>query len=130
MGRFYGGRAVDVSDPATWRDEVAKTANYTVLGSDNGKLFTTTGAGAAVTFTLPAVKSGYCYGFLNAADQNMTVASAEGDNIVTVNDLSADSVAFSTSSEKIGAFVKLYTNSAGTKWLVEKMCSNAMTISS
>lgn len=117
------------SDPSGWRAEVAKTANYTVLPSDNGKLFTNTGASGAVTFTLPTRAAGYKLGFFVVADQNVTVSSAAGDDMVTVNDASADSVAFSTSNEKIGAYVVLFTNAAGTKWYVDKRCPNSMTVS-
>lgn len=125
--QFYGG-VFGYSAPATWTTEIAKTANYTILPSDNGTLFTTTGASGAVTFTLPAIKSGYVFGFLNVVDQNMAIASAAGDDIVTLNDASADSLTFSTSNEKIGAFVRIYSNHGGTKWLVEKLCSNTITV--
>lgn len=42
----------------------AKTANYTVVAAtDNGKVFTTQGASAAVTFALPAATVGQVYEF-------------------------------------------------------------------
>lgn len=96
--------------------EVVKTADYTVVAADNGVLFTTLGAVGAVNFTLPALTVGLAYEFINLADQNMTITSAEGDNIVTDNDLSADSIAFSTSSHKINGHVQVWCNQAGTKW--------------
>lgn len=126
---FFPGYGDGISNSPSWSKQTDKAADYTVLQSDNGTLFTTLGASGAVTFTLPAIRAGYSFGFLNMVDQNMTIASAgSNDNIVAPNDLTADSVAFSTSSEKIGALVWVFTNSAGTKWIVAKLCGNAMTI--
>jgi hypothetical protein len=85
---------------------VTKTANYTCKAYESGTIFVTTGATAAVTFTLPPISDGpFIFYFINGADQNMLVASQTADTLVTFNDLAADSVAFSTSSEKIGGFV-------------------------
>lgn len=102
--------------------ETAKTADYTVVAADAGTLFTTTGAAGAVNFTLPALAAGLGpFGFLNTVDQNLTVTSAAGDDIVTDGDAAADSVAFSTASHKIGGFVKFWVNAAGTKWYMESL---------
>jgi hypothetical protein len=87
----------------------AKTADYTVVASDSGTVFHTTGATAAVNFTLPAINTGpWHFLFINGADQNLTVTSATADTIVTYGDLNADSVAFSTSSEKIGGAIEVW----------------------
>lgn len=118
-----------ISSAPSWRGQVDKTADYTILPGDNGFLFTNAGASGAVTFTLPTIAPGYSFGFFVVADQTVTIASAgSNDNIVTTNDAGADSIAFSTATEKIGAYVWLHTNSGGTKWYVAKMCANAMTI--
>lgn len=86
-----------------------KTADYTVTAADSGTVFHTTGASGAVVFTLPAINTGpYHLLFINGADQNMTVQSSTADTIVTYNDLAADSVAFSTSSEKIGGAFEVW----------------------
>lgn len=108
--------------------EVAKTANYTVTAADNGTLFTTVGASGSVTFTLPALAAGLRYEFMAGADQNMVVMSAAGDDIITFNDLAADSLTFSTSGEKIGAWVALESNAAGTKWYAKKFGAHTMTV--
>jgi hypothetical protein len=114
---------------APYLREEAKTANYTVVAADAGTLFTTTGASGAVTFTLPALAAGAGpFGFLNTVDQNMIVASAAGDDIVALHDASADSVAFSTSSQKIGGHVMVWANAAGTKWYVMNRSAGANTI--
>lgn len=88
---------------------VAKTAAYTCTAADSGTIFTTTGATGSVTFTLPAISTGpWEFKFINGADQNMIVAAATADTMVTMNDLEADSVAFQQSSEKIGGTVEVY----------------------
>jgi hypothetical protein len=105
---------------------VAKAANYTVLATESGTIFTTTGATGAVTFTLPAPAAGLIYTFFNTVDQNMTVAGAVDDKIITFNDLDADSVSFSTAGNKIGACVQVVSD--GTSWLVMPMGSGTMTV--
>ena len=112
-----------------YQKEGAKTANYTVVAADAGTLFTTTGATGAVTFTLPALAAGLGpFGFLNVVDQNMTVASAAGDDIVALNDASADSLAFSTANQKIGGHLVFFCNAAGTKWYAINRSVGANTI--
>lgn len=97
-------------------NELAKTANYTLLATDNGALCTNAGAGAAVTFTLPTLAANLSFTFFVAANQNMTVVSAEGDNMVVFNDLQADSVAFSSANKIVGASMFVRSNAAGTAW--------------
>lgn len=100
----------------TWRDVVAKTANYTVTTADTDVLFTNRGAAGAVNFTLPAnARKGLRYGFFVVADQNVTVTAGTADTMVVFNDAAADSIAFSTSSERIGAMIEIIGD--GTGWL-------------
>ena len=95
----------------------AKTANYTVLVEDNGTLFTNAGASGAVVFTLPAnaKNRGLNYKFFAVANQNLKVAAATANTIVTFNDATADSVSFETSNEKIGGFFELI-GADNSKW--------------
>lgn len=52
----------------------AKTASYTVVAhTDNGKTFTNAGAGAAITFSLPAATVGQWYRFKVQAVQELRV---------------------------------------------------------
>jgi len=96
---------------AFYRQIIPKTASFTVLRTQSGAVFTTTGATAAVNFTLPAINTGpWWFEFFNGADQSMTVTSGTADTIVTFNDLQADSVAFSTASEKIGGHIIAFTD--------------------
>lgn len=97
----------------TWPTEVV-AANRTLLAEDSGKLFVT--STGAVTFTLPAVTlTGFTASFVNGVDANMTIASAEGDNLIYDGDAAADSLAFSTASHKIGGAVTFISN--GTNWV-------------
>jgi hypothetical protein len=111
----------------------AKTADYTVTSADDRVLFTTKGASGAVIFTLPAptlALKGMLVGFFSEANQNMTINCASNDVLVTFNDLEADSVAFSTADQKIGAFVEATPNFDGTKWLImPRLAGHTMTVS-
>lgn len=107
---------------------VVKTSSYTITPDDFGTVFTTRGATGAVTFTLPAAgstNSGEWVLFVNVADQNMIVAGAD-EGIVTFNDLTADSVAYQTTSEKIGgSFIAI---SDGSSWAVMPLAEETQTI--
>lgn len=121
LARHQMGRRIIFDDAVQngefpYRRSVAKTTNYTVLDTDNGTLFHTTGASGGVTFTLPAVGPGLGFIFWNTVDQTMTVASAEGDNVVVDADVTADSVAASTSSHKIAAMYHFFTVYDGSAW--------------
>jgi hypothetical protein len=90
---------------------VAKTADYTVLRTESGTFFTTTGVTAAINFTLPAITTGpWIFFFVAGAAQNMTVTAGTADTMVTFNDLAADSVVFSTSGEIIGGGLCAFTD--------------------
>lgn len=99
---------------------VAKTGDYTVTGLEAcGTLFTTRGAAGAVNFTLPAASvrfAGLWYEFLNLVDQNMTLTGTPADTLVVDGDLTADSLAASTASHKIGARMTAFCD--GTNWIV------------
>jgi len=100
-----------------WLNIVAKTADYTVSEVlDNNVLFTNGGAAGAVVFTLPATaKKGLRYGFYVAANQTVTVTAGTADTLIAVNDIAADSIAFSTANEKTGSFVEILGD--GAKWM-------------
>ena len=57
-----------------FRGVEAKTADYTIVTpTDNGKTFTNTAAGAAVTFALPAATVGQWYRFVVKAAQELRI---------------------------------------------------------
>ena len=98
---------------------VAKTAAYTLLPEDDGKTFTTRGAGSGtVIFTLPAVskiQAGWSARFFAVGAAAMAVAS-EADKMVTFNDADADKVQLGTASEIIGGGIAVEFD--GTSFLV------------
>lgn len=86
-----------------------KTSAYTCKAEESGTIFNTTGATAAVTFTLPAISDGpWHFKFINSVDLSMTVAAGTADTMIGYNDVDLDSIAASTSAEKIGAMVNVY----------------------
>lgn len=111
-----------------WKRFQTKTAAYSVVANDNMSLFDNTGAVGSVTFTLPAIANGYLFGFRVQADQSVVVTSNEGTNMVTFNNASATSVSFATGGAKIGGMFYVYSNPAGTKWIVENASSGANTV--
>lgn len=99
----------------------AKTdAAVAVAVTDNGKIFTTRGATATVTFTLPAVTDlpiGFDVTFFNVCATGMIIASnGSSDNLVALNDAGADTITMTTTSRMIGANVRCIWD--GTGWLV------------
>ena len=99
----------------------SKTASYSIVANDNYTNFDNLGSSGTVVFTLPAVANGYYFGFSGMANNTITVTSNEGGNIVALNNLIANSVTFSTSGQIIGSHFRVYSNPAGTKWLVENV---------
>lgn len=102
------------------RKIVAKTSAYSLTEEDEvGTIFTTRGATASVTFTLPTVtnlQSGAWYEFYNVSAYGMVIASqGSNDNIVALNDATADSITCTTTSRMIGACVRVVWD--GTGWL-------------
>jgi len=94
---------------------VALTANYTMLPTDSGTIFTTLGASGAVTLTLPAVASSaglWCI-FHNAVDQSCAV-SAPSTTMVYDGNAGITTLTWGTSSHKIGGAALFYCD--GTKW--------------
>jgi len=60
------------------------------------------------------------------ADQNVTVNCSTNDKIVIFNDAAADSVAWSTSGEKIGAGGDFVSD--GTNWFFRAQNAGANTV--
>lgn len=129
-GEFVARRALAANGRCLFDDDIGgshsgvqrasvKATNYTVTAADNGTLFVAITADAS--FTLPTIRAGLEYEFLRASDHELVVASAAGDDMVVGNDLSADSVTWTTAGQQIGARLRirsLYVN--GTlKWLPE-----------
>lgn len=102
----------------------AKTASYTVVAADGGKLFTTTGASGAVTFTLPAIAgivAGWFVEFFNTVGQNMIITAPAG-LLVAMNNAAATTATFSTAGELIGAGARVTFD--GAKYLLQMISAS------
>jgi hypothetical protein len=95
------------------RGPVAKTANYTILKGDAGTIFTNSGAGGAVTFTLPAVTAGMKFNFIVVAAQTLTVQAAGTAKIN--NSAAAGTYAAAGSQAGVGN-VEVFSD--GVNWFV------------
>jgi len=103
-----------------------KSANYTVTASDNGLLFLAT---AAVTFTLPTKQNGLAFRFVQTADANLVISGSA--DIIAKGNAAANTVTFSTASEKIGSHVLvecLYVGTGMLKWLVTNLGATTPTV--
>lgn len=106
----------------------AKTANYTIgtVATDTfGTIFTNRGAVGSVTFTLPAPTAGAYYFFAGIADQNIVITAGSAI-AVTVNNAAATSIAFSTTSQKIGSFAVAIAD--GANWHLVNIGTNTATV--
>lgn len=105
---------------AGFRFETQTGTSHTLTKSDNGKMVLYSSA-SAVLATLPTILPGLEFDFVRVGDEELVVASAEGDNMIVGNDLSADSVTWTTASQQIGARlrVKSVYMSTTLKWLTE-----------
>lgn len=101
-----------------YTNKLVTGTTHTVTAADNGKRFFYDNV-AAVAVTLPAIKAGLVYEFVRSANEEIVISSAAGDDMIVGNDLSADSLTFTTNNEQIGAAVRIEGVYAGTtlKWL-------------
>ena len=102
-----------------WQRFQTKTANYTIVASDNLSHFDNLGAAGEVDFTLPPIANGYFFGFTVMAGQILKVISNEGANIIAFNNAAANNLAFQTAAAEIGGGLRIYSNPAATKWIAE-----------
>lgn len=116
---IYMGKAPHVNDNHIIDDisfklkVVTKAANFTVLASQSGTVFTTSGATGGVTFTLPAAEDGLIYWFVNAVDGDMKV-SAPSAIMIAYNNAACTTVSFETAGEQVGSGFEIFSD--GTKW--------------
>lgn len=97
------------------------TADRTVTAADHGTMFVCYGGSANVNFTLPVMTHGLEFDFYNAQDYNMTLTANPADSMVVLADAAADSVALSTSSEKIGGAFKVVGLSNGKSLVIPQL---------
>ena len=101
-----------------------KIANYSIVAADNLTMFDNASASGTVVLTLPAIANGYLFGLRAEAAQVYRFTSNEGSNVIgTTATQSSVSVA------AIGGVIWVYTNPAGTKWIVEQHGTQTITAS-
>lgn len=92
----------------------------TLTEAENGSVINYSNA-ASVTVTLPTIHAGLTYTLIRSGDEEFVITSAEGDNVIAGNDLSADSITWTTASEHLGAAATVRGIYVGTalKWVVD-----------
>lgn len=103
-----------------YRFENVTGTSDTLTGDQNGMTLFYSSA-SAVAVTLPTLAAGLEFDIVRTGDEELVVSSAAGDDIIVGNDLSADSVTFTTAGQHLGArlrFKSVYVGST-LKWLVE-----------
>lgn len=99
-----------------------KTADYSIVAADNFTMFDNTGAGGAVVLTLPAIAPGYFFGLRAVVAQVLRFTSNEGSNVIGTS-----ATQTSVSVTAIGGVIWIYSNPAGTKWIVEQHGTQTIT---
>ena len=121
--------------PGTYTDSYrtieAKTAAYAILDKDFGKILTTRGAGASVTFTLPntaGLNPGWFVDIYQCADWAMVIVpfNTAVAAMVTKNNLAAVSLTIDQAGELIGNGFRLVWD--GTCWLVYMFTEETVTV--
>ena len=86
-------------------------------------MFDNTGAAGTVVLTLPAIANGYFFGLRCAAAQILRFTSAAGGDVIGTG-LTDSSVSVTA----IGGVIWIYSNPAGTKWIVEQHGTQTITV--
>jgi hypothetical protein len=105
-----------------WKRFQNKTANYTLVATDNYSMFDNAGAAGEVDLTLPPIANGYFFGLRAQAAQVFKFISNEGSNVVGTSATNSNA-----SVTAIGGVIYVYTNPAGTKWIVEQHGTQTIT---
>lgn len=115
----YFGRSPEVNDNhiidnISFRLNMsAKTADYQVLASESGTVFTNGSATGGVNFTLPAVEDGLIYWFINTIDGAMVITAA-ANTMAGHNDATATTCTWTESASQIGCGNMVFSD--GTYW--------------
>lgn len=115
--------------PKVERELITATSSVTLSPYDMNKTVCNVGATGSVTITLPAAANcppGGDILVLSCADQTLQVSAANTSELIAFNDVAANSVALSTSSEKAGGGW-LFT-CVGSKWHVACLTEETQTV--
>ncbi len=107
------------------RRHVRKAASYTVNPAVDacGTTFTNDGAVGAITFTLPKPTAGLLgqwFRFRGVVAQNIIVAAQAVSQLITLNDVAANSIAMQTGGQIVGGCIEVecvQTAVGGYQWL-------------
>ncbi len=104
------------------------TSTRTLVAAESGAVVWNPSITQACTLTLPAISTGpFYFKIIQAAGYGITVTAATADTMITFNDLTADSVVFSTSSEIIAGSYEVWCD--GTSLVVlPSLASEAQTV--
>jgi hypothetical protein len=94
-------------------------STYAVVRGDYGSLITNRGGGA-LTVTLPApsaVLSGVYVDFFQVAAGDFVITTSAGEELVLLNNATADSLTIGQANEEIGNGVRAICD--GTSWLIQ-----------
>lgn len=94
-----------------------KTADYTVLASESGTGFTNVGAGAAITFALPAAVAGLNYYFAVGVAQELRIDPNGTETISLPSSGVPQSAGAYLTADAIGETVRIVCVTAGS-WRV------------
>lgn len=96
------------------KNVIAKAANYTVKLSENGSIFTNTGAAGAITFALPPATPGLNYGFSVAVAQELRIDPNGTETISLPSDGVPGAAGKYLTANAIGETVNLVCVTAGS----------------
>jgi len=125
---FTGVQTFSSIPVITGRTTIANTTTpLTYTSAYYGAIHFWSPAGTA-TATLPAngAPAGSWFDMMLLTNQTVTISAATADTLITFNDTAADSVAFSTASNKIGGCIRFISN--GSVWCAFNMSNNTMTV--
>jgi hypothetical protein len=102
----------------------SKTVDYTIVASDNFTMFDNVGSSGTVILTLPPIAPGYFFGLRAQLATVFRFTSNEGGNVIGTAATNS-----SVSVTAIGGVIWIYSNPAGTKWIVEQHGTQSITAS-
>lgn len=106
-----------------FRNFQTKTANYQVAVGDNFTEFDNTGAAGEVDLTLPPIQNGLYFSLKAVVAQTFKFISNEGGNLIGTSASQTNA-----SVAAIGGGLEVYSNPAGTKWIVNNLSSSNQTV--
>ena len=123
---FFSTFTPPTRDNLGWK-QVSIAADKTLTADDSGYEFFAT---AAVNITLPALASagqGFRIRAHQTADANLTITAPSG-KLIALHNAAATSVAYSTSSQKIGAGVEVVLLPDGTKYKASNISAGVQAV--